>query len=100
MIYKKIETTTEEVLEFIKNAGIDIENTPDINAFRIRLSDDSIIEMPPDLNIFGDISLFTTTGSYSYHFSITESDDDNYVSGNLSERYDNRIDPHRYIPAA
>jgi len=52
------------------------------------------------LNIFGDISLFTTTGSYSYHFSITESDDDNYVSGNLSERYDNRIDPYRYIPAA
>ena len=100
MIYKEIETTTDEVLEFIKNAGIDIETTSNVNAFRIRMPNDSIVEMPPDFNVFGDMSLFTVTGSYSYNYSFIEGTDNNYTSGNLSERYDNRIDPCRYIPAA
>ena len=55
MIYREIETTTDEVLEFIKNAGIDIESTSDVNAFRIRMPDGSIVEMHPDFNVFGDM---------------------------------------------
>lgn len=100
MIYKKIETTTEEVLGFMQDAGIALESTPDVTAFQIRLSDDSALEMPPDLNIFGEMSLFTVTGSYSYHFAVTEDTNEHYVSSNSGERYDNRIDPHSYIPAA
>lgn len=100
MIYKKIETTTEEVLGFMQDAGIALENAPDITAFQIRLADDSAVELPPDLNIFGEMSLFAATGSYLYRFSANESNGEHYVSGNIDERYDNRIDPHSYIPAA
>ncbi|MBQ3063495.1 MAG: hypothetical protein IJC99_01660 [Clostridia bacterium] len=100
MIYKKIETTTDEVLEFIKEAGIEIESTPSSKAFQIRFPDDSIIEMPPDLNIFGDMSLFTATGIYSYKISIVENNDNHYALGNMNREYDNYVDPLKYIPAA
>ena len=100
MIYKKIETTTEEVLEFMREAGIEIEDTPGAKAFQIRLSDNSVIEMPPDLNIFGDMSLYTTTAVCSYDFFITEKNNNNYVSGGLRQDYDNYVSNLMYIPAA
>ena len=52
MIYKKTETTTEDVMECIRAAGIEVKEDPTATVLQLELEDGSIIEMPPDFNIF------------------------------------------------
>ncbi len=100
MIYKDIETTMDEVLDFIRDAGIDIKDDITAGTFQIKYSDDCIIEMPPDLNIFVDMPIFTYTGSYFYEFSNSKNENNTYISGSAKQGFDNYANPLKYILAA
>lgn len=108
MIYDEIETTTEEVMEFLRAAGIEFENDPEAKCFQLKLADGSIVEMPPDFNIFDEMSPFTFVESCSYSSSCTNSDDScnnsndskTYVYGNLVNGFNNSANSFKNVSAA
>ena len=58
MIFKNIETTREEVLQSLKDAGLVFEDeTEDIDGVRVVFEDGSEVILPPDFNIFENADL-------------------------------------------
>jgi hypothetical protein len=58
MIFKNIETTREEVLKSLKDAGLIFEEeTEDMDGVRVVFEDGSEIILSPDFNIFEDANL-------------------------------------------
>ena len=100
MIYKKIETTAEEIMEFIRNAGIIIEDDSSAKSLQIKLADGNIISLPPDFNIIDEISQFTATCSYSYSINNADIDNGIYVLDDVKQSFDNYVKPSMCMPAA
>lgn len=97
---KKIETTAEEVLAFLKDAGIEFEDDIASTSFQIRLQDGSIVKAPRDWNLFEEYPQFTITGNYLYEFSKSNLEEQAYVLINSNLTFENYLNPSQYVLAA